>query len=312
MAAKAPGAKQTLPAELLLNTALNREISRLDFAWSGPAPRAGQFFLIKPQRSAVFLARPVSAALFQPGAKPEDINPQKQRRRSPEEKKWFTADRRSDDTIRFLIARRGKGTEEIINMRVWDTAELTGPLGNCWADFLPPPEKGARPIALIGGGIGRAPLEAFAAELAEEQVPFDFYAGFRTRFKTKEEHWGIMGPAEFNAQKVIIATEDGSNQRFVDRRSVNQRFDGGKKGRIPDFLDPGQYRAVFACGPEPMLKAVTAKCKQTGTPCYISMERRMACGVGACLGCTVKTTAGNRRCCADGPIFHAEEVIFDE
>jgi NAD(P)H-flavin reductase len=61
-----------------------------------------------------------------------------------------------------------------------------------------------------------------------------------------------------------------------------------------------------------MLKAVAAKCKATGVPCFISMEKRMACGVGACLGCTVHTVSGNRRCCADGPGFKAEEVIFDE
>jgi NAD(P)H-flavin reductase len=60
-----------------------------------------------------------------------------------------------------------------------------------------------------------------------------------------------------------------------------------------------------------MLKAVAAKCKAAGTPCFISMERRMACGVGACLGCTVATVKGNRRCCADGPIFNAEEVLFE-
>jgi NAD(P)H-flavin reductase len=316
--------RQCLVSELLINTALNREIFRLDFAWVGPAPRAGQFFMIKPQRSAVFLARPISVALYQYGAKPEDIDPRKHRRRSYEEKKWFTS-----NTIRFLIARRGKGTEEIINMRVGDTAELTGPLGNCWAKFLPLPEKGGavRPIALIGGGIGVAPLEAFAAELAEGQdlskqdlselVPFDFYAGFRTRFKTKEEQWGIMGSTGLNARKVIIAAEDGSDLRSVDLRSVDGRAGGGGKGLIPDYLDPGQYAGVYACGPEPMLRAVAAKCKQIGTPCYISMERRMACGVGACLGCTIKTTTGNgqqvnRRCCADGPIFNAEELVFDE
>jgi NAD(P)H-flavin reductase len=61
-----------------------------------------------------------------------------------------------------------------------------------------------------------------------------------------------------------------------------------------------------------MLKAVAAKCKAAGVPCCVSREKRMACGVGACLGCTVKTVSGNRRCCADGPIFKADEVIFDE
>jgi NAD(P)H-flavin reductase len=60
-----------------------------------------------------------------------------------------------------------------------------------------------------------------------------------------------------------------------------------------------------------MLKALASLCKTREVPCFISMERHMACGVGACLGCTVRTTQGNRRCCADGPIFRAEEVLFD-
>ena len=61
-----------------------------------------------------------------------------------------------------------------------------------------------------------------------------------------------------------------------------------------------------------MLKAVANACRDSDVPCFISMEKRMACGVGACLGCTVKTTGGNRRCCADGPIFNAEEIYFDD
>ncbi|MDR3248072.1 MAG: dihydroorotate dehydrogenase, partial [Treponema sp.] len=76
------------------------------------------------------------------------------------------------------------------------------------------------------------------------------------------------------------------------------------------FVDYQDYAAVFACGPTPMLKAVAEKSKAAGVPCFISMEARMACGAGACLGCTIATTGGNRRCCADGPIFPAEEVLF--
>jgi NAD(P)H-flavin reductase len=94
---------------------------------------------------------------------------------------------------------------------------------------------------------------------------------------------------------MVIATEDGT---------------AGRKGRIPDMLDPAKYAAVYACGPEPMLRAVGVSAKQAGVPCFISLERHMACGVGACLGCTVETTRGNRRCCADGPIFNAEELGF--
>jgi NAD(P)H-flavin reductase len=176
-------------------------------------------------------------------------------------------------------------------LRDGDEVELTGPLGNAWGDFLPPPGK---PAALIGGGIGIAPLLAFAGEIPEQG--FDFYAGFRT-LRGAEEREGLLGAVWSRARKGVIATEDGT---------------AGSKGRIPDLLDPAGYAAVYACGPEPMLRAVAASAKQAGIPCFISLERHMACGVGACLGCTVRTARGNRRCCADGPIFNAEEVCFDE
>ena len=255
--------------ELINNTSINNEIFRLDFIRSAAsqtrfaAPRAGQFFMVKPKRSAVFLARPISVALYESG------------------------------TVRFLIARRGKGTLELAAMRSGEEAELIGPLGNAWTDFLF--ESMNKPIALIGGGIGIAPLNALLCE--DSGYALDLYAGFRIGFKSTEERAALLGAAFLEANNIIIATEDGSN---------------GQKGLIPDFLEPEKYAAVCTCGPEPMLKAVAAKCKAAGVPCFVSLERRMACGTGACLGCTVKTVNGNRRCCADGPIFNADEVIFDE
>ena len=254
--------------ELINNNSINDEIFRLDFVWKSAqtklsAPKAGQFFMIKPKQSAVFLGRPISVAKWEP------------------------------DTVTFLIARRGQGTRELAAMRTGEEAELIGPLGNAWADFLPLAKNDGK-IALIGGGIGIAPLNALLGETSANR--FDLYAGFRTGFKSDEEKTALLGAAN-QANKIVIATEDGTD---------------GHKGRIPDFLEPGQYAAVCACGPEPMLKAVAAKCRAAGVPCFVSLEKRMACGVGACLGCTVKTVSGNRRCCADGPIFKADEVIFDE
>jgi NAD(P)H-flavin reductase len=131
-----------------------------------------------------------------------------------------------------------------------------------------------------------------------EELPgaaFDFYAGFRTRFKSPEERSGFLGPALLKAG-LLIATEDGGE---------------GRRGRIPGFLDPAKYRAVYACGPEAMLKAVALRCQEAGVPCFLSLERRMACGVGACLGCAARTCSGNKRCCVDGPVFPAEEICFD-
>jgi NAD(P)H-flavin reductase len=132
-----------------------------------------------------------------------------------------------------------------------------------------------------------APLAYFARELTAAVMDYDFYAGFKG---------GSYGLEDVKARSLTIASEDGSE---------------GLKGRIPDFFSPAGYSAVFCCGPEIMLKIIAAACAGTGTPCFISMERRMACGAGACLGCTVKTWKGNRRCCADGPVFNAEEISFE-
>jgi NAD(P)H-flavin reductase len=287
-----------LTERLLWKTHISGEIVQLDFSWAGPPPRGGQFFLVKPKRSGIFLGRPLSAALWNPAGPDTPENRRRFRGKTRRAVEFFKT-----DTVRFLIARRGRGTDELADMALEEQAELTGPLGNAWGDFHPPAGKAA---ALISGGIGIAPLLAFAAELAEPSRPFDFYAGFKTasldeqRLRQKPDEFSpaeiLIRGGTFNARQTIIATEDGSE---------------GRKGLIPAFLDPAEYGAVYACGPEPMLKAVAEICRKAAVPCFISLERRMACGVGACLGCTVQTAKGNRRCCADGPIFPAEEIYFD-
>jgi NAD(P)H-flavin reductase len=136
----------------------------------------------------------------------------------------------------------------------------------------------------VGGGIGVAPLSALGDELGGG---FDLYAGFRS---------GAFGLESLSkkAEALLVASEDGS---------------GGRRGRIPDFVEYRDRPAVFACGPLPMLRAVAERCAPLGVPCYISLEALMACGVGACLGCAVETVKGNRCCCADGPIFLAEDIF---
>ncbi|MDR0554676.1 MAG: dihydroorotate dehydrogenase electron transfer subunit [Treponema sp.] len=288
------GTKACLQAELLDNTAINEEIFRLEFIWNGPVPQAGQFFMIHPRRSSLFLSRPISMALWDPAAEDNTYITNKGGGKKNPYVRFLAAQRLNSNTVIFLIARRGKGTSELSELRAGEEAELTGPLGNTWAGFLPPGIFREGSIALVGGGIGIAPLTALASELPEDS--FDFYAGFRTGFATIEERYGLLGAPILSLGKVVIATEDGSE---------------GFRGRIPDFLDPARYAAVCACGPEPMLKAVAARCNAAGTPCFISLERRMACGVGACLGCAAPTVNGNRRVCADGPIFNAQDVVFD-
>jgi NAD(P)H-flavin reductase len=268
--------KRCLAETVTSNSALDGGVFRLECTWRGNAPRAGQFFMLKPKRSAVFLGRPVSVAALTPAPSGQTDG---------------------YSVLAFLIVRRGQGTEELADMRAGEELYLTGPLGNAWQDVLPKRGK----IALAGGGIGIAPLTALLAEVRRSgaqtgpEYRFDFYAGFRTAFKAIREQAGLSEPDFLGAETVIIATEDGSE---------------GKKGRVPVFLDPSPYSAVCACGPEPMLAAIAASCRAAGIPCYLSLERRMACGVGACLGCTVETVRGNKRCCADGPIFPAEELLF--
>jgi NAD(P)H-flavin reductase len=169
-------------------------------------------------------------------------------------------------------------------MRPGERAEISGPLGNSWAESGAEIPEGD--MALVAGGIGIAPLALYAQELGSRE--FDFYAGFRS---------GSFGLEGIKPRSLITASEDGS---------------GGLKGRILDFFSPIGYSLVCACGPEAMLKAVASICEDDGIPCLFSLERRMACGVGACLGCTVETRKGNRRCCGDGPVFNAPEVQFDE
>ena len=242
---------------------LNDEVISLDFAWDGPEPKAGQFFLLRPLRSSVFLGRPLSVA------------------------GWLSQKSKvHSGTLRFILAIRGRGTKELSDIRPGEKAFLTGPLGRGWAEV-----SGTMPgkIALVSGGVGIAPLICFAEELsatdstAQEHV--DFYAGFRSKSYSLEN---------IKVNKKIIASEDGSE---------------GQKGRIPDFFVPDAYSLVYSCGPEPMLKTIAEKCRAAGVKCFISLERHMACGTGACLGCTVETGNGNKRCCSDGPIFNAEDIF---
>lgn len=251
---------------VLLNRPVAEGVFELRAAWEGPEPRPGQFYMVRPARGASFLGRPISVFAWEPGTRGEA------------------------GAVSFLVALRGLGTAELADLRVDEEVELLGPLGSWWlsdaAAYAGTEPSIDRPFALVGGGIGVAPIAFLARHLPVGS--YDLYAGYRSR---------PYGLDDLAPRTLVIATEDGSE---------------GCQGRIPDYLDPKSYAAVFACGPEAMLRAVVDACRLSATPCVISAERRMACGVGACLGCTIRTRSGSRRCCVDGPVFDAREVIFDE
>ncbi|MCL2720113.1 MAG: FAD-binding oxidoreductase [Treponema sp.] len=252
-----------LTCELYENKTINDEFFILQFIWEHKAPKAGQFFMLKPLRTSIFLPRPISIFEYNQESK----------------------------ILKFLISKRGKGTQELSQLNPGEKVQLTGPLGNTWHDFLP--ENGK--VLLVGGSAGVAPLAA----LVFEKPYFDFhlYAGFRQGFNEKYQENMMLG-AGVNAKKTVISAEDGRNALI---------------GLITDFLyDLETYDIVFGCGPLPMLNALKKKCLYKKVPCIISMESKFACGVGACLGCTIYTVNGNKRCCKEGPIFPAQEVMFNE
>ena len=232
----------------------------VDISEMNVCPQAGQFFMLKAEKSNVFLTRPISI---------------------------YKIDRTEGKLkIHFLILQLGKGTKELCEMEVGKSITLTGPLGN---GFSAPASN--EKVAIIGGGIGVAPVAGFASTLKEKS--YDFFACFKS---------GSYGIEDVKANKLFITTDDGSV---------------GVKGMLPavfnaDLISKEKYTAVYACGPEPMLKYVQQICKEMGIKCFLSMEARMACGVGACLGCTINTTEGNKRCCKDGPVFDGDILIFGE
>ncbi len=191
-----------------------------------------------------------------------------------------------EDTLTFLYKVVGEGTAELSNMKPGDKLRLTGPLGNGW----PLEELSGKRVLLVGGGIGIAPLLLAAKALRQQGNPADCCLGFPHQPFYQEAFQPDCGA-------LSIATESGV---------------AGHKGLVTQLFDPADYEIVLCCGPTPMMKAVVALCKAAGTPVWVSLENRMACGVGACLVCTCSDHQGkNRRTCKDGPIFRGEEINFD-
>ncbi len=200
----------------------------------------------------------------------------------------YHSEKRADGSVElsFLILLKGKGTKELCSLEPGNKLNLIGPCGN----RFPIPEKCAGKVLIIGGGIGVAPVAGFAETLTN--VSYDFYASFKS---------GSYGLENVKAEKLVITTDDGSV---------------GVHGMLPaalteDVLREGNYSAVYACGPTPMLAYIQKICKAVGVKCWLSMEAHMACGVGVCLGCVIDTTEGKKRCCKEGPVFDGDILIFN-
>lgn len=190
--------------------------------------------------------------------------------------------------LRIVYRVAGAGTAEFSGYQEGDSIAILGALGNGF-----PLEKAeGKKVFLMGGGIGIPPLLQLAKEMqADKQI----VVGYRDDKLFLSEDFEKYG-------KVYVACEDGSV---------------GTKGNVMDAIAANALEAdmIFACGPMPMLRAIKKYAADHQIPAYISLEEHMACGVGACLGCVVKTKevdhhshVHNARICTDGPVFEAEEV----
>ena len=193
---------------------------------------------------------------------------------------------KEEGTLRVVYRVAGEGTKEFSEMKEGDTLEVMGPLGN---GFALKEEK----AIIIGGGIGIPPMLELAKQLNVEKT---VVLGYRTSTFLKDEFEAVCD--------VKVATEDGSQ---------------GTKGTVIDAIEKYgvEGKVIYACGPMPMLKALAVYAEEHGMEAQISLEERMACGIGACLGCICKTkekghhtNANNTRICKDGPVFDAKEVVF--
>jgi dihydroorotate dehydrogenase electron transfer subunit len=188
-----------------------------------------------------------------------------------------------EEKIVFLYQAIGEGTEILSKLKANDELELTGPLGNGF-DL----DNITGRVAIVAGGIGTAPMLCVVENLKNCKI--DLYMGFRDEVYTLEQF-------ESNVESVNVSTESGRV---------------GHKGYIIDLFKPELYDMVLCCGPEIMMEKVIKMCREKHVPIYVSMEKHMACGVGACLVCTCKTKQGNKRTCKEGPVFLGDDIIIEE
>ena len=181
----------------------------------------------------------------------------------------------------------GQGTEKLAALRPGDSFQLTGPMGNGFdVDAL---VRQYSRIAVVGGGIGTAPMYQLTRELAAAGVQPDVFFGFRDAPYCMEEYRPL-------ARLVKVSTDTGAV---------------GFHGFVTQLYDPADYDVVLVCGPTVMMRNAARLCAEKGTPCLVSLEKKMACGIGACLGCTCQTKEGEgKSVCKHGPVFDATEVFF--
>jgi len=196
--------------------------------------------------------------------------------------------------VKLVIELKGGGTEWLSTRKLGDTIDVLGPLGR----GFPKMSAGQR-VLLVGGGFGAAPLLLAANRLTESGCAVFAVLGFANSAKA-------MLLPEFGA---VCAVSGGSAKVTTDDGSL------GHTGFVTELMQSdfgataaNAIDAVFACGPRPMLNGVIRRSAELGVPAYVSLEERMACGIGTCLTCVCAANGGFSRVCRDGPVFEAREL----
>lgn len=228
-------------ALVIQNVKLAHRIHRLTVQGSYSA-RMGQFFMLRCWDTYPVLSRPISVHSL------------------------------TSDSVSFLYRVQGTGTWLLSALQAGDRIQLEGPFGKGF------PEPRGR-TALVGGGIGVAPLLLAAKEIPGTSV----YLGYT------DAPFGVTG---FRDVSHDVTVKSG--------------------GTIVDAIDPSRYDTILACGPVAMLQALAKKVEGTHAELHISVEKRMGCGIGVCNSCTVTSAGKSRKVCTDGPVFPAKEVNWND
>lgn len=192
---------------------------------------------------------------------------------------------RKQNEVWFLVQTVGEGTRQLAKMQAGDTLNVILPLGN---GFTMPSDASAR-VLLVGGGVGVAPLLYMGAVMREKGIEPTFLLGARSAGDLLQlDKFKELG-------RVFVTTEDGSQ---------------GEKGFVTQhsLLQQEKFDQISVCGPKPMMVAVARYAKSADTPCEVSLENMMACGLGACLCCVEDTETGNVCVCKEGPVFDIKKL----
>ena len=189
--------------------------------------------------------------------------------------------------LEFYYEALGKGTKEFTRLSTGETINIQGPLGNGYDTDL----KGKN-IVVIGGGMGMAPIKYLIKDLKDNN-DITFIGGGRNAGAVK-----IIEKFDFKNIELKVATDDGSV---------------GAKGNTVDILKEvlkdKDIDIIYTCGPHPMMEAVAKVAQENNIRCQISLEERMACGIKACVGCSILTKKGMKKVCYDGPVFESTDIV---